>query len=31
MGSTPDCIALETWLCVCSINFHHLTSINQPF
>jgi hypothetical protein len=31
MGSTLDCIALETWFCVRSINFHHLTSIDQPF
>ena len=31
MGSTLNCIALETWLCVCSIIFHHLTSIDQPF
>ena len=31
MGSTLDCIAFETWFCVCLINFHHLTSIDQPF
>ena len=24
MGSTLDCVALETWFCVRSINFHHL-------
>lgn len=31
MGSTLDCIALETWICVCSINSHFLTSIDKPF
>ena len=31
MGSTLDCIASEAWFCVCLINFHHLTSIDQPF
>lgn len=31
MGSTLDCIALETWLCVRSINFPRLPITDQTF